>query len=123
MRMRRSFIWDSTWARRPSSSLCLAVSCVELTFDLGDGRRLVGLDGLVERRDPALSGLQGLGVLPQALIDPLQCSERFDLCAQVSPPLCDLRVAPLRVSVVRHAWAQCDSNTRPAGYEPAALTV
>ena len=95
----------------------------QLTVDLGD-RRLVGLDGVGERRDTALSGLQRLGIFPQALIDPLQCSERFDLCAQVSPPLSDLRVASLCVSVARPAWwAQCDLNTRPAGYEPAALTV
>src|SRR5207247_2573468 len=84
------------------------------------GGRL-GADGLLQRGDPPLALGDGAGLRVQALIHQLQRREDLDLRRQ-SPSV----AAALRrrgPPLDRRWWAQCDSNTRPTGYEPAALTA
>src|SRR5262249_40380277 len=90
----------------------VALACVER------GRRgatRVGRGGLlavcvVGRRHAAFARRDGGGVGAECLIYFLELDEQLDLRRQ-------------RCTTSLQRWAQCDSNTRPTGYEPAALTA
>ena len=70
----------------------------------------LGSIGFVELGDASLPGLDRLRVRAKCLIDLLELNEQLDLRRQ-------------RLPTSLQRWAQCDSNTRPTGYEPAALTT
>ena len=119
MRIRRSFILASAAPSRASRSRWRAVERRELGARCGGGGRLRAAPPPRAPR-PALSpslDLQRLG--PQALVDELQASRG----ARSASPTLTLLSSRRRRSRLRRRWAQCDSNTRPTGYEPAALTA
>ena len=119
MRIRRSFILVSAAASRASRSRWRARRARRSSCACGGGGGRLRADGLLERGDPrSLPHPTCLRLRPQALIDHLQCGEQLDLRRQL-----DLRSFADRRPRRAGWWAQCDSNTRPTGYEPAALTT
>src|SRR5207237_6346038 len=79
------------------------------------GGRL-GAHGLLQCGHPPFALGHGAGLGAQALIHQLQRRQDLDLRRHL-PPSRRTRHPD------RRWWAQCDSNTRPTGYEPAALTA